>query len=88
MSGFNVYLQIQNLLDTRNVVGVYRATGNATVGNLTSNANISASYYFGNGSQLTGIGNYSNTNVASYLTSQGITNYSNTNIWCTCSGIW
>ena len=27
---FNVYLQIQNLLDTRNVVGVYRATGNAT----------------------------------------------------------
>ncbi len=27
---FNVYLQIQNFLDTRNVVGVYRATGNAT----------------------------------------------------------
>ncbi|HOS48000.1 MAG TPA: TonB-dependent receptor, partial [Bacteroidia bacterium] len=27
---FNVYLQIQNLLDTRNVVGVYRATGNPT----------------------------------------------------------
>ena len=25
-----MYLQIQNLLDTRNVVGVYRATGNAT----------------------------------------------------------
>ena len=26
----NVYLQIQNLIDTRNVVNVYRATGNAT----------------------------------------------------------
>lgn len=27
-SAINVYLQIQNLLDTKNVVGVYRATGN------------------------------------------------------------
>lgn len=28
MADFNVYLQIQNLLDTRNVVSVYRYTGN------------------------------------------------------------
>jgi len=28
-ASFNVYIQFQNLFDTRNVVGVYRATGNA-----------------------------------------------------------
>jgi hypothetical protein len=29
-ANINVYLQVQNLLDTRNVTNVYRATGNAT----------------------------------------------------------
>lgn len=29
-ANINVYLQIQNVLDTRNIVNVYRATGNAT----------------------------------------------------------
>jgi hypothetical protein len=42
---------------------------NLTVGNVTVNGNISATYFTGNGSLLTGLAsNYSNANVASYLT--------------------
>jgi hypothetical protein len=46
------------------------ATGNITGGNVTTVGNIAGTFFLGNGSQLTGIvTNYSNTNVASYLTS-------------------
>jgi hypothetical protein len=38
-----------------NVTGTLNATGNANVGNLGTDGNITASYLFGNGSQLTGI---------------------------------
>ena len=38
-SNFNVYVQVQNLLDARNIISVYRATGNAKDdGYLTSSA--------------------------------------------------
>jgi hypothetical protein len=38
-----------------NIAGTINATGNANVGNLGTDGNITASYLFGNGSQLTGI---------------------------------
>jgi hypothetical protein len=38
-----------------NITGTLNATGNANVGNLGTSGNISASYFLGNGSQLTGI---------------------------------
>ena len=38
-----------------NVAGTLNATGNANVGNLGTDGNITASYLFGNGSQLSGI---------------------------------
>lgn len=45
-----------------------------TFANVTSTGNVTASYYIGNGSQLTGLpSTYSNTNVAAYL----VTNTSN-----------
>jgi len=47
-----------NLLTT----GLISATGN-----VSSAGNISATYYIGNGSQLTGITSYGNSNVAAYL---------------------
>jgi len=48
--------------------GSLSVTGNASVGNLTASGNVTALYYFGNGSQLTGLpATYSNANVASYL---------------------
>ena len=44
---------------------------NVSTGNISSTGNVSANYFIGNGSLLTGIvatgGNYSNSNVASYL---------------------
>lgn len=45
------------------------AGGVGISGNLNVAGNVNATYFFGNGSQLTGIapGNYSNANVASYL---------------------
>ena len=43
-------------------------TGNFTAGNISSTGNITAAYFIGNGSQLTGLpASYSNTDVASYL---------------------
>jgi hypothetical protein len=38
-----------------NVTGTFNTTGNANVGNLGTAGNVTASYFFGNGSQLTGI---------------------------------
>ena len=38
-----------------NVTGTFNTTGNANVGNLGTAGNITASYFFGNGSQLTGL---------------------------------
>ena len=38
-----------------NITGTLNATGNANVGNLGTSGNISASYFLGNGSQLTGL---------------------------------
>jgi filamentous hemagglutinin len=44
----------------------------SAAGNITANANITGSYFFGNGSQLSGLpATYSNSNVASYLTVYG-----------------
>ena len=40
---------------TLEVTGTFSASGNANVGNLGTVGNITAAYYFGNGSQLTGI---------------------------------
>jgi len=61
---------------TANTV-VFANTGNY----ITTTGNMKASYYFGDGSQLTGIdGSYSNTNTAAYLTANPQTGtYSNTN---------
>ena len=43
-------------------------TGNFTLGNANASGNITATYFIGNGSQLTGLPeSYSNTNVAAYL---------------------
>jgi len=62
---------------TANTV-VFANTGNY----ITTTGNMKASYYFGDGSQLTGItGTYSNTNTAAYLTANPQTGtYSNTNV--------
>jgi hypothetical protein len=51
----------------------------SATGNITSAGNISGSYILGNGSQLTGItGNYSNSNVASFLSAYGANTISST----------
>lgn len=42
-------------------------TGNISAGNVTVTSNVSASYYLGNGSKLTGVSNYGNIDVAGYL---------------------
>ena len=44
-----------------NVYGTANITGNANVGNLGTSGNITAGYFLGNGSQLTGISTSSNT---------------------------
>ena len=50
-------------------VGTLSALGVA--GNITSSANISANFFVGNGSQLTGVTSYSNANVAAFLAAYG-----------------
>jgi hypothetical protein len=45
-------------------------TGGNVVGNIVSSGNVTANYYFGDGSQLTGIaGTYGNAEVSAYLSS-------------------
>ena len=41
--GFNVYLQVQNLLDAQNISSVYRATGNADDDGYLNDANSQSS---------------------------------------------
>jgi len=85
VAGANVLGQVGNALIAGTVTT--NAQPNITsVGTLTSldvTGNVSANYYIGNGSQLTGItitGAYSNTNTAAYLTANPQTGtYSNTN---------
>ena len=86
VAGANVLGQVGNALIAGTVTT--NAQPNITsVGTLTSldvTGNVSANYYIGNGSQLTGItiaGAYSNTNTAAYLTANPPTGtYSNTNV--------
>ena len=86
VSGSNVMGQVGNALLAGTVYT--NAQPNITsVGILTSldvTGNVSANYFIGNGSQLTGItfaGAYSNTNTAAYLTANPPTGtYSNSNV--------
>jgi hypothetical protein len=50
--------------------GIISTTGNVTGGNIVTGGNVTASFFLGDGSQLTGIpGSYGNSNVATYLAS-------------------
>jgi hypothetical protein len=63
---------------TSNVV-VVATTGQFVTGVISATGNITGSYIFGNGSQLTGIASpYGNSNVASFLASFGNNNISTT----------
>ena len=52
-----------------NITGGNVSTGNITAGNVSTVGNVRATYFLGDGSQLTNLptGNYSNANVAAYL---------------------
>ena len=51
------------------ITGINSVSGNILGGNINTVGNVTANYFLGDGSQLTGIvpGNYSNANVADYL---------------------
>ncbi len=60
--------RLNNTYDFGSTTLKYR-TGYFGAGGVVAEGNVTADYFVGNGSQLTGIAaNYSNTNVASYLT--------------------
>ena len=69
------------------------ATGNITGGNLTTagqvtaTGNITGSYFIGNGSQLTGVTSYTDSDVASLLSNFGANNISTTGTITTTSNI-
>ena len=82
----NVTYTNQEFITTTDVIGSNLTSNGLTVNNsvtvgttLGVTGNVNASYYFGNGSQLTGIATtYSNTNVASYLSSNSAITISTT----------
>ena len=57
------------------ITGTARFYSNVTVANLTSSGNLTAAYYYGNGSTLSGM--YGNTQVAAYLPTLLPTNTAN-----------
>ena len=57
------------------VTGNAKVTSNLTVANLSATANVTSTYYFGNGSTLSGM--YGNTQVSSYLGTYLPTNTAN-----------
>jgi hypothetical protein len=58
------------------------STGNITGGNISTTGNVTAAYFIGNGSLLTGISATANTGNVSFndVTIQGVTSYSGLNI--------
>jgi len=84
ITGANVtgYVPTSSLANTVTTNAQPNITSVGTLTSLSVTGNVSANYFIGNGSQLTGItGTYSNTNVASYLTANPPTGtYSNTNV--------
>jgi hypothetical protein len=76
LTGGNVTGQVANALvastvytnSQPNITSVGTLTSLNVTGNISTSANLTASYFIGNGSQLTGLPEqYSNTNVAAYL---------------------
>jgi acetaldehyde dehydrogenase (acetylating) len=65
ISASNTFALTHSFSVANNITSV----GNITAAGITSNGNVSAQYFLGNGAFLTGLNytNYSNTNVANYL---------------------